>query len=162
MKFSMVLPLIALSALTLAQNQRSDSAAMKIAKGAADSVTSALHMGKTVSISVDNRLTDYTARLIGGRLLVPARLFNETGQRVLWTGADKRGIIRDDHDPRRTVEMDAREPKDGRTVVAMRPILENGRLWVPLVSTVNSFGHTLSWAGESSRLNISTNRAAGR
>ncbi len=135
---------------------------MKIAKGAADSVTSALRRGKTVTISVDNRLTDYTARLVGGRLLVPARLFNETGQRVLWTGADKRGIIRDDRDPRRTVEMDAREPKDGRAVAAMRPILENGRLWVPLVSTISSFGHTLAWTGASNCLNISTNRAVGR
>lgn len=162
MKRSLALALVAVPALALAQNQRSDSAAMRLVKDASEKVEAALKAGKTVTITVDNRLTDYAPRMVKGRLLVPARLFKETGQRVLWTGADKRGVIRDDRDPRRTVDMDAREPRDSRPSPAMRPYLENGRLWVPLVQTVSSFGHSLTWVPGSNRLNVSTNRASVR
>lgn len=139
-----------------------DSAAMRLVNKAVASAADSVRAGKKVAITVDNRLVSFSPRLVKGRLLVPARLFEEAGQKVMWENHDKRGYIRDDRDPRRSVDLDAREPRDQRDVAALRPYLENGRLWVPLAQVVGSLGHTLDWVPSSNRLNLRTNRALGR
>lgn len=136
------------------------SAAMRLIDTALAGASSVMRNGQTVNITVDNRTVPYTARVVGGRVYVPVRLFMETGQRVIWDRQSMRASVRDQEGAqKRSIDFSAYPTRaENRPPASMRPLFEKGRLWVPLAATLGAFDYLVDWVPTSSRLNIRTNR----
>ena len=151
---------LGLASLVLAQGPSSTTrmSDMTIAKA-----MSAQRMGKTVTITVDNRAVAFSPVVRGSLLFVPVRFFAETGQEVTWDGSDMRATVRDQNGPKKnSVEYDAKRGQANfRPGKTMRPFYEKGRLWVPLASGLASFGLLAEWVPASNRINVKTNRSGG-
>ena len=122
--------------------------------------SSALKMGKKVTLTVDNRTVTYAPKLINGMVYVPIRLFQETGQTVVWNAADMRATLRSENgSDKASVDFDAKVVRaTNKPSPGMRPVYEGGRVWVPLAAGLAPFGHLIDWVPTSNRLNIRTFR----
>ena len=122
--------------------------------------SSALKAGKKVSITVDNRTVTYVPKLINGMVYVPIRLFQETGQTVVWNAPDMRATLRSENgSDKASIDFDAKVARaTNKPSPGMRPVYEGGRVWVPLAAGLAPFGHLVDWVPTSNRLNIRTFR----
>lgn len=165
MRSLVLLTMAGVGAVAFAQNPQDSSPAgggqtQKMIGMAMTKAADAIREGKTVTITVDNRSTSYAPKVISGMVYVPIRLFQETGQQVVWDARNMRAILRSQNGPQKqSVVFDtAVRRRTNQPTPSMRPVYEGGRVWVPLAGALAPFGHMVEWVPTSDRLNIRTNR----
>jgi len=163
-----VLPFVLLGAVSFASAQVTGASPTTVAPSSTvrliDAATlkamTALRSGKKVTITVDNRSVAYAPKLIGKMVYVPVKFFEETGQKVIWDGRDMRATVRSQDGPtKNSIEYDAkRGQRNFQPGPSMRPVYQQGRLWVPLASGLAAFSLVTEWVSTSNRLNVRTVR----